>query len=266
MKNNIIRLFLFLGFQINAQELKKAGSFQLPFKPVTGSIDRQGNLYFASKSGVIEKYDQKGNLLFHYSPQTQAEPSLLEAWQGLRVFVYYSAFQQYLFLNRFLTDSERYDLGRFNLDQFNGLVTLSGDNNLWVFDSNSLTLQKIDLQNGEVLLDNSLLLTLGDKNIQPAFIREYQNLLFISDPIQGTLIFDNLGNYIETISIAKVNFFSFSKDDLIFISEDSLVMIDIYKKTKKEVSLADPSYQSVFMENNQIFALKKRTIDIYKFN
>lgn len=165
-----------------------------------------------------------------------------------------------------MTDSERYDLGRFNFDQFNGLVTLSGDNNLWVFDSNSLTLQKIDLQNGEVLLDNSLLLTLGNKNIQPAFIREYQNLLFISDPIQGTLIFDNLGNYIETISIAKVNFFSFSKDDLIFISEDSLVMIDIYKKTKKEVSLADPSYQSVFMENNQIFALKKRTIDIYKFN
>lgn len=95
MKAKIFVLFFILTCHVFGQSTEIQHSFKLPFEPVTGSIDRQGHLYLASIDGVIEKYDQSGKLLYHFSPQKKATPSLLEAWQGLRVFAYYQAFQEY---------------------------------------------------------------------------------------------------------------------------------------------------------------------------
>ncbi len=266
MKVSIVILLLLLSISGLAQSPQKVSSFQLPFKPIACSIDRQGSLYFASTEGIIEKYDQSGKLLYHFSPQKKATPSLIEAWQGLRVFVYYEAFQEYIFLNRFLTDTERYKLERFNLSQFNGLATLSADNNLWLVNNNTLTLSKIDLESGETLLENVLTLTLPSKTIQPTFIREYQNLLFISDKQQGVLVFDNLGNYMETLKLKGLQFFSFQSNEIVATLVNKIVVMDIYKKTKREISTANLSYQFVFMENNQLIAVSGNTVDILGFN
>lgn len=259
-------LFFLVSFGIQGQVLKKTGSFNLPFEPELASIDQQCYLYFASKEGVIEKYNRQGELEYHYSPQKKARPTLMEAWQGLRVFVYYQAFQEYLFLNRFLVDSERFNLQRFDISQFSGLTTISGDNNLWLIDSNTLKLSKIDLESGETLLQNQLSLTLSSSSFKPMFIREYQNLLFISDENNGIFVFDNLGNFIETISGIKTSFFTFNKNNLVLTESNSILLIDIYSKTKREISTADLSYEKVFMENNQFFALSDKRVDILSIN
>lgn len=267
MKRRSLLLFLLVHLVVNlsAQEWSKVRSFQLAFEPITASIDRQGHLYYASASGAIEKYNQEGKLEYHYSPQMKAEPSLIEAWQGLRVFVYYDNFQEYLFLNRFLTDSERYDLGDFNLSQFNGVVTLSADNNLWSIDSNNLMLRKVDLQNGEVLLDNNLALTLNETDLKPSYLREYQNLLFLSNQNGGILVFDNLGNFVEKLATPPLSFFSFSKNELIYQHENKLALIDIYEKEKREIEL-DLPYQLILKENNLIFAQKGRNVTVFRIN
>lgn len=262
----ILLLLYTIGVGLRGQTLEKTGSFHIPFEVEVASIDQQGYLYFASKEGVIEKYNKAGELQYHYSPQKKASPSLLEAWQGLRVFVYYQAFQEYLFLNRFLVDSERFNLQRFEISQFSGLATISGDNNLWLVDSNTLTLTKVDLESGEVLLQNQLSLSLSVSNIRPSFIREYQNLLFISDENNGIFIFDNLGNYIEDLSSSNTSFFTFNKNNLILTQSNKIILIDIYSKTKREISTANLSYEKVFMENNQFFALSGNRVDILSIN
>jgi len=43
-------------------------------------------------------------------------------------------------------------------------------------------------------------------------------------------------------------------------------MIDLYKKTKREISLPDLPYQFVLMENNLIFLVRNQTVDIFKVN
>lgn len=266
MKAKLTIAALFFSFCLSGQDTKLVGSFELPFEPISASIDRQGYLYFASVDGVVEKYNTNGELQYHFSPQKKATPSLIEAWQGLRVFVYYQGFQEYLFLNRFLTDSERYNLDRFDISQFNGLVTLSADNNLWLINSNNLTLSKLDLNSGEKLLENYLTMSLEPKQIKPAFIKEYQNLLFISDESLGVLVFDNLGNYVETLEVPNNGFFSFSKNQMITVRENKIFLTDIYSKTTREIGTANLSYQIVFMENNQVFALSGKTIEVLNLN
>ena len=267
MKANISILLYLFTLSLSGQELKSIKSFDIGYVPTTASIDRQGNLYFASNGGGIDKFDQYGKVLYHFSPQKKAEPSIIEAWQGLRTFVHYRNFQEYLFLDRFLNSSERYSLDFSQSNNFSGLATLSGDNNIWVINDQNLSLQKIDINNKEVLLETKLNLSLGYDNLDIQFIRDYQNYLFIGDLQHGVLMFDNLGNFVDLIIEEEgIQFFSFQKNNLIYTKANKLIRTDIYTKTKKEISLPDPPSQFVLMENNKIFLVCKQTVHVLAIN
>lgn len=262
-------LFFFLTTisSIYGQELKAISSFDIGYTPVTVSIDRQGSLYFASNQGVIDKFDQNGTSLYHFSPQKRGEPSTIEAWQGLRTFVHYRNFQEYLFLDRFLNSSERYSMDFSQNSNFSGLATLSGDNNLWLINDQELSLMKVEINSNEILLENKLNLSLNFEDFDIQFIRAYQNYLFISDAKHGILMFDNLGNFVEhLVQQEGIDFFSFNKNELIFIHEQKIILTEIYSKAKREISLPDLPYQFVLMENNKLFLVRKNIVDIFSVN
>jgi len=229
-------------------------------------MDRQGYLYFSNNQGAIDKFDKKGNQIYHYSPQKQGTPTLIEAWQGLRTFVYYQNFQEYLLLDRFLNASERYPINSNQISDFSGLVTLANDNNLWILNSQELSLKKIDINDRELLIDNKLNLSLDIDAWDIKFIRSYQNYLFIGDAKEGIFVFDNLGNYSEKITGQGVDFFTFAGDEIVFLSDQKLQTIHLYDKTKREISLPDLPYQFVLMENNQIFLVHNKTVEVYRIN
>ncbi|MBO3698547.1 hypothetical protein [Roseivirga sp. E12] len=258
--------FLLIYFCSPAQELVKVDSFNLGYTPTAASIDRRGYLYFSNNQGAIDKLDQTGKQVYHFSPQKQGTPTLIDAWQGLRTFVYYQSFQEYLLLDRFLNTSERYSINNNQISNFSGLATLASDNNLWILNNQELSLIKVDINDREVLAENKLNLSLDLENWEMKFIRSYQNYLFIAIEEEGILAFDNLGNYIEKITGQSTNNFTFNQDEIIFISDSKLYMVHLYKKTKREISLPDLPYQFVLMENNQIFLVHNQTVDVFKLN
>ena len=113
---------------------------------------------------------------------------------------------------------------------------------------------------------NILSLSLSVKNIQPTFMREYQNLLFVGDKNSGVLVFDNLGNYMDTIPLKGGAYFSFSENSLVSIEEGQIVLVDIYSKQKRKVGRANPSFKTVFMENNQIIIQSGKVVEYYTIN
>ena len=171
-----------------------------------------------------------------------------------------------MFLDRFLNASERYSINNQEGVSYTNLSTIAADNNIWVLDAQGFSLKKIDISNSEAISETNLSLVLSNKAYDFSFIREYQNLLFISDNKNGVLIFDNLGNYLETLPIFNLNFFSFLDTSLIYIQNGNIVYFDIYTKQKKEVSLPDPSYTFVLMENKRVFLFTRTTLDIFELN
>lgn len=247
-----------------AQKIEKISSFKIEFTPTTASIDRQGFLYFSSQQGAIDKLDQSGNIIYHFSPQKQGTPTLIDAWQGLRTFVYYQDFQEYLLLDRFLNASERYTINNERISNFSGLSTLSNDNNLWILNDQELSLSKININDRETYVENNLNLSLNQQGWDIKFIRSYQNYLFIADQKGGIFAFDNLGTFVEKISDLGTDFFTFHKNDIVFLKGNNLHLIDLYKKTKREISLPNLPYQFVLMENNQIFLVNNQMVDVYR--
>ncbi|PIQ49825.1 MAG: hypothetical protein COW03_02915 [Cytophagales bacterium CG12_big_fil_rev_8_21_14_0_65_40_12] len=252
---------------VSAQQWKKFASIEFEQNIEQVSIDRQGNIYLEVASGAIEKYDRNGVFQRHFSPNKKSNPSLIEAWQGLRVFVFYKDFQEYLFLDRLMNSSERYTLDNQKISGYSSIATLAADNNLWVLDAQALSLKKIDISNQEIIIETFLSLNLSPPQYDFTTMREYQNLLFIGDRKNGVLVFDNIGNYIETLPIAGVDYFSFNETNLIAQKGNKLILFDIYKRQKKEVSLPDSStYSFVLMENTRVFLFGTNKLDIYELN
>lgn len=252
---------------VSAQQWKKFASIEFEQNIEQVSIDRQGNIYLEVASGAIEKYDRNGVFQRHFSPNKKSNPSLIEAWQGLRVFVFYKDFQEYLFLDRLMNSSERYTLDNQKISGYSSIATLAADNNLWVLDAQALSLKKIDINNQEIIIETFLSLNLSPSQYDFTTMREYQNLVFIGDKKNGVLVFDNIGNYLETLPLAGIDHFSFSGNNLITQKSNKLILFDIYKRQKKEVSLPDSStYSFVLMENTRVFLFARNHLDIYELN
>ena len=214
----IIFLFvLFITGITEAQELSKVISVNVRSSIVAVSIDRQGYFYVVLTNGDINKYDTKGEVLYQFSASKNGTPRVIEAWQGLSVFCYYQSFQEYLFLDRFLNNSERFRLPA-SVGTFSSLMTPSGTNNLWLIDEQGLTLKKIDLQTKNTIIDTPLNLSLQKNRYQFEHIREYQNLLYVSDPGKGLLIFDRFGNFVEQVDLEGVGYFNFLKEELYYLN------------------------------------------------
>lgn len=268
LRTNIILIFLvFSSFAVSAQVWEKITTVDLNQNIEQVSIDRQGNLYMEVESGAIEKYNRNGVFQRHFSPNKKSNPSLIEAWQGLRVFVFYKDFQEYLFLDRLMNSSERYTLENEKIAGYSSIATIAADNNLWVLDAQALSLKKIDINNQEIINETFLSLNLSPSDFDFTIMREYQNLLFIGDRKNGVLVFDNIGNYLETLPLKEIEYFSFNGTNLIAHEGANLLLFDIYKKQKREVSLPDSSHYSfVLMENTRVFLFSSSRLDIYELN
>lgn len=265
MKVKLTLLLLTLCVYAKAQGIEQTAEYTLANEPVAASIDRTGNLYFGYGNGDVTKYNQKGELLYTFSPQKRFNITLLESWMGLKTFVYSAPYQEYYFLDRFLNSSERYSLNTNNGLDFSGLATIENDRTLWSFNTTTQTLSKQDLVINEVIFENRLNLILNVDELNPTFIRAYQNLIFIGDPNYGIAVFDNLGSYLETIPAKGVNFFSFYKDDLVYHVDGKLILTNIYNQQKKEVK-TDLSFGFVLMENNQLFGVTANKLRIFSIS
>ncbi|MBO9699663.1 MAG: hypothetical protein J7604_05590 [Sporocytophaga sp.] len=230
------------------------------------SIDTYFNFYTADANGNVSKFDSEGNYLLTFSPQKKSNVTLLEAWRNVNIFVFYRNFQQFLFLNRFLTPSPNTDLNQ-ELVGFARIAAPSSDNNLWLVDETDFSLKKYNLTFHKLDIRNPLELILNPQNYDLTFLREYQNLLFINDKNSGILIFDNMGNLKERISVKGLDYFSFIKNNLYYIQDNKLIILDLYTKKAMEIDLpSEKAYNFVLLSEQRAFLFDQESVDIFSFS
>ena len=264
LRLTLTSIFIVATFAAFGQTAILKNSYPLPFEPKIASIDRQGYIYIANSEGTIHKLNKQAEIQSTFSPQKRGAPTLMETWQGLRIFVFYQNFQEYLLLNRFLANENRVSTDFQMQAPYTGLATLSNDNNLWLLNDRDLILTKRDINNQEIISETQLNLITDFNRLEVHFIRAYQNFLFLSTN-NGVLLFDNLGNYISVLTEEDIDFFTFRGDNLVFAKDDLINLISIVNKTKKEIRLPELP-KLVLMENNQVFALKGKNLNIYEIN
>lgn len=252
-------IWLLCSYNVSAQKLLLRSSTIIN-DPVAVSIDRLNNIYIADKKGNLKQYTN-GLLQQIFSPQKSGSITLVEAWNPLKIFLFYADFQEYLFLDRFLTSAQRYSSNEWS--RYSGMMTISADNNLWIIDYVDFGLKKYDINFSQFTVTTPFDLILDPENHEISFIREYQNLVFISDKVSGILVFDNMGNYLRKIPATEINYFSFLGDYLYFLQGDELIATNIYSAEKKIIKLPEPALFALAYDKH-IALITEDALNIYE--
>tara|TARA_R110000782_G_scaffold32346_1_gene78916 strand:- start:4859 stop:5650 length:792 start_codon:yes stop_codon:yes gene_type:complete len=236
-------------------------------KGITFTTDQFGN-YYDINDVEIKKFNIKGELQYTYSNNLLGKIASVDVSSPMKIIVYFRDFTKILILDNTLSPTSTViDLTQLNLEE-TSLVCRSYNNGMWYYNPLRFELirknQDLTTSNTSANLSNLL-----NKNIQPNFLIEHNNQVYLNDPKNGILVFDNFGTYIKTIPIYGLNTFQVKEKFIIYISEDSSVMTyDFFtlEIKKYELSTEEP-IKSVRLEGKYIYLqTKKNELLIDKIN
>lgn len=263
--NNLLKItcLVFVSFWAYSQELKIIKS--IPFaNPDKISVDRYGNFYVSDNKGNIYRFDKNGNKESVYSPQKIAKISLVEAWNTVKIFVFYKDLQEFVLVDRFMSGTPNIKF-EMNSVGFARCASFASDNNIWIIDDVDFSLKKIDLQNQHILFSNPLQLILANQEYEINYMREYQNMLFVVDKINGILVFDNLGNYKKKLPIKNLDYIGFAGNKMFYFADNQLVYFDLYSYEEQIIKLPFENILSGIVFENSIILITNKGIEIVRF-
>lgn len=264
MRTSVVILILFCAFiESFSQNLQFIGSVEIE-EPTEVSVDRAGNIYFSTYNGDIIKYDPLLKERAIFSPANPGTTTILEAWQGLRIFSFHRDLQQYRLINRNLSLNEDYSFPT-GLIGFAEMATPSYDNNIWVIDQIDFNLKKYDIFSKRIKSRTSLDFIFDPDNYEILHCKEYQNKLFVSTRKYGILIFDNFGIYLKTYQNQGVSFFNFWDDMIYFIEVNVLVKLNLYSEEIEYTELPNQEnwlFGLVYEDLTYLFSNNK--LSVYK--
>ena len=189
-------------------------------------MDNQGNLYVATQNGSIRKYDSLGLLLNTYSSATGFGMDQIDVSANFRIFAFSQSDQRYILLDRNLNllFENRFD------EQYFGEIaaaTYQSDQQIWIYNANDFSLKKIDPVRFSLTasLKLNLLLT---KRINIIEMKGYQNRIYINNDASEIFVFDFFGNYHKTLPVGTAKKIGFYRNEIFFLSSDTLSAIDLY--------------------------------------
>ncbi len=125
------------------------------------------------------------------------------------------------------------------------LAGYSHDNGLWIYDQPSFELLRFN-NNLEITDRTGNLSQILGIELQPTFLLEKDNRVFVNNPATGVLVFDVFGTYIKTIPVNDIATFQVMDDELVYFYEGHLRSWNL--KTSESTFYEEPtSYSSINM-------------------
>jgi hypothetical protein len=186
--------------QLNAQtySCELVYTIQQPTQGI--SVDKLSQLYAWSGHNV-SKYDILGKKIFQFSENRIGDWTQVDVTNPFLVMAYSEPYAQGVLLDRTLSELHRFDLMGASEGSPLPAVGLGSDNNLWIYNLNTFTIQKLDKMGQVIRQSPDLSLLLTNKTFQPVSIQEYENHLYLNDPRYGVFIFDAFGNFMQMVLI-----------------------------------------------------------------
>lgn len=253
----------FVGIKLNAQGWKQQWTAQIQGDQVC--IDNLGSA-FIIKGDQLFKLKENGQAFRQYSNKSLGNIHSIDVKNPLKILLFYKDFSRLVFLDNTITENgSPIFLEDYNLE-FSSIACSSYDNGFWIFDPVQYRLVRFNqnLQiSSQVLNLNQIL----GKKIQPIFMLEQENHLFLSDPAIGILRFDIFGNYINSISIKGIQKFQVNDHVLTYIAnENEIIFYNL--KTQKENKLRLPQQQikDYCFQKNLLAILIEGSLFMYKLS
>ena len=213
--------------------------------------DNLENLYLV-KDYTLYKYSPAGNLLFTYSDNFMGKISSISIGEGLKVLVYYRDNGQLAVLDNTLSQIAAPVNLNFNNLGTTILATTSVQNSFWFYDPiGGAIIRTTNTIN--VIFNSGNLSQLLNYQINPNFMVEYSNKLYLNDPDIGIMVFDIFGTYLKTLPIKGLIKFQVAEKGLYFYSNNHLYFYDFQNFEQIDIPLPVKGAVQALVSNKMLF-------------
>jgi hypothetical protein len=247
-----MRVFLLFFISITVcSGQKKITSFDLQSDVVYAAIDRPGDLYVIMKSGEALKFDKNAKTIGKKKFSTL--PTVFDPKDGTRAFAYYRELQA---IESIAPDLSYGDFTPLHPEfAVSAWLVCPSKNEFWILDSADFSLKKTKEKGTAIAYEATF------KGQSPTYMREYLNFLFVLD--KGIHVLNNLGKEIKVIEAEAIDF-SFLGEEIYYIKDQSLQLVDLYTTEKRTLPLPHAA-QFAFLTDDRMILINNRTIDFFQF-
>jgi len=260
----MIKLVSIIGLMLAGFILQESG-FRLirsiPAPPGSFTTDNLENSYLIKKN-ILEKYDAEGILQKSFSHKSLGDISFADARDPLKILLFYKAFQQIIFVDNMLAPSGLpISLDALGYNRVT-LVCTSHNNGFWIYDQQNTELVRFDQSLQKAQQTGNITQLTGTK-LNPGFVTEYNNNVFLNDSAKGILVFDIYGTYSKTIPLRGLTHFQVSNDAIFYMSEMKLKSYNLKTLEESERLLPSADILDARTGKEKLYLLKQKSLDIY---
>lgn len=219
---SILILLLFVKLA-NASETIKIADDVLDYR-----VDRIGNVYFFDSKNVLTKYETKIKRYTRYADLRSGKITSIDVNNPLRVIVFYADQGIVKFLDVNLTEINSLQIRKTYSEGWISLVSSSNNNGIWMYDNVNRKIIKLAEQLNLVFQSSDLYLVLA-KKINPTFLVEYGDELFLGDQKLGIFVFDLYGGYKKTLPVFANTITQIENNKILFEQNKSLLKYESLK-------------------------------------
>ena len=260
VKISLVFLMLIFLFSLKADKLILHKRIYIQGNYFT--TDNLGNCFLVDKD-EITKYDGNGTVFNKFSIKAFGNIASIDASNPMKLMVFYKDFAKIIYLDNTLSlNGNPIDLEDFNLTQ-SKLICASHSDGIWFYDQQKFALIRLD-QNLAVAQSTSNLNQLLGIELNPSFMCEYNNSVYLNNPLTGILVFDIFGTYVKTIPLLNLTKFQVTNDAIYYAGENKVVSYNLKTTEQNEIKLFDMKYKEVRTEKGLLYAKSDELIDMLK--
>ncbi|MGP8217529.1 MAG: hypothetical protein ACLQQ4_18315 [Bacteroidia bacterium] len=264
MKSALAVLFIALVF-IGFSAFKPTG-YKLVCKiPLDGgsfTTDNLQNVYIY-EDDVLKKYSSNGTLLYTHSDKSYGNITALNAYDPMKIMVFYRDFPAIVFLDNTLSQNGNTvnpgDLGY----PLTSLACVSHDNGMWIYDAQTLQLIRFDVNLNPLQKTGNLNQLLGIP-LNPIFLSEYNSYVYLNDTTEGILMFDAFGTYYKTLPFKGLTHYQVRGDDMFYMQNHKIHSFHLKTITEDIIAQPDSLATQCRVEKNLLYEKYLDTVRVYE--
>jgi len=229
------------------------------------SVDYIGNFYVQNNNELwmFNRYD---TLFRKFSIISLADVSNIDASNALKIQLYYRELGKLLYIDNNISDlSTSISLNDLDVAQ-STLVCASYDNGFWCYLPGTMSLYRYDQYMKRVVDIESISRFFNLSMLEPSFMKEYSNTLYVYFPDYGLVLFDTFGAYVQTLPIQTLEYPDIQSGELIHYRNDSLFFRSLPEISRSSVIVLPhhEGLRSVRYSSGKVYMLTNKKLFIYK--